>query len=83
MIVGAFGPNDLPQTFMTQADAIALIAEAEAQEVSWAAWTFHMRCQPASNLIVDASQNGCGINMPLQPTEWGQVIQSQLQVYGQ
>ena len=59
-------------------DAQALMTEAERQGVSWAAWTFHMRCQ-TSAMLVDSSALGCGVGMPLQPTEWGQVVLSQLQ----
>jgi hypothetical protein len=75
-IIGAFGPRNHP-TNMTQVDAIALIVEAERQDVSWTAWTFHMNCQ-SSALFEDRSESGCGVNMPLIPTEWGQVVQGQL-----
>ena len=77
VIIGAFGPSEIAPRIMTQADALTLIQEAERLNVSWAAWTFHMRCQ-SSEMLVDRSNNGCGINMPLQPTEWGLAIQGQL-----
>ena len=77
VIIGAFGPSEVAPRLMTQADALALVQEAERLNVSWAAWTFHMRCQ-SSEMLVDRSNNGCGINMPLQPTEWGLAIQGQL-----
>ena len=77
VLIGAFGPASTPQNQMTQRDALSLIIEAERQQVSWTAWTFHMRCQ-SSAMIIDSSQQGCGVNMPLQPTEWGQVVQNQL-----
>jgi endoglucanase len=77
-VVGAFGPAATPQRSMSLEDAQALMAEAERQGASWAAWTFHMRCQ-TSALLVDASAFGCGVGMPLQPTEWGQAVLSQLQ----
>jgi len=77
VLVGAFGPSSSPQRQMSLDDTRALIAEAERQQTSWVAWSFHMRCQPSS-LLVDLSESGCGVSMPLQPTEWGQVIQDQL-----
>ncbi len=77
-LVGAFGPAATPQRAMSLEDAQALMAEAERQGGSWAAWTFHMRCQTTA-LLVDASALGCGAGMPLQPTEWGQAVLSQLQ----
>ena len=80
VIIGAFGPSEVAPRIMTQVDALALIQEAERLNVSWAAWTFHMRCQ-SSEMLVDRSNNGCGINMPLQPTEWGLAIQGQLGLY--
>ena len=77
VIVSAFGPSQASQREMSQADAMALIQEAERLNVSWAAWTFHMRCV-SSPMLVDQTDNGCGIDMPLQPTEWGLAIQGQL-----
>ena len=77
VIISAFGPSDTPQRLMTQPDAMALIQEAERLNVSWLAWTFHMRCV-SSPMLVDQTNNGCGIDMPLQPTEWGLAIQGQL-----
>ena len=80
VIISAFGPSEVPQRMMTQPDAMALIQEAERLNVSWTAWTFHMRCM-SSGMLVDQSNNGCGINMPLQPTEWGLSIQGQLSLH--
>ena len=77
VLIGEFGPRDTPPHMMTQSEALALIQEAERLNVSWAAWSFHMRCV-SSAMLVDQTNNGCGIGMPLQPTEWGIAIQSQL-----
>jgi len=77
VLIGAFGPSESPQRQMTVSDAQALIAEAERQGASWVAWSFHMRCAPSS-LLVDLSEAGCGVSMPLQPSPWGQVVQDQL-----
>ena len=77
MIIGGFGPSETPPRMMTQGDALALIQEAERLNVSWAAWTFHMRCV-ASAMLVDETNNGCGVGMALRPTEWGMTIQAQL-----
>ena len=77
VIIGSFGPSETPPQMMTQTDAIALIQEAERLSVSWAAWTFHMRCV-SSAMLVDETNNGCGIGMALRPTEWGMAILAQL-----
>jgi hypothetical protein len=80
MIIGSFGPSQREGKQMTQGDAMQLITQAEREQVSWVAWTFHMRCQ-SSEMILDTSNNGCGVGIPLQPTEWGQAMQSRLQQY--
>ena len=76
LLIGEFGPASLNGGTMTAADTTALIDEAERLTVPWLAWTFHMRCPP--NLLVDNSAGHCGVGMPLQPTEWGAVIQDRL-----
>ena len=45
-------------------------------EVPHLAWTFHMRCPP--NLLVDYSEGGCGVDMELEPTTWGVLLQDHL-----
>jgi endoglucanase len=80
VIIGSFGPSETPPRMMTQTDAVALIQEAERLSVSWAAWTFHMRCV-TSAMLVDETNNGCGVEMALRPTEWGMAIQAQLGLY--
>jgi hypothetical protein len=78
VMVGAFGPNDSPNDQMTLEDAQALLQWMENRQVPWTAWTFHMRCRSTA-LLIDQSQGSCGLNMPLIPSAWGQVIQSSLQ----
>ncbi len=70
VIIGEFGPA--PGNYMTLAECQQFIRTANEKHVTWAAWTFHMRCPP--NLLVDNSQGGCGRNMALQPTDWGRVV---------
>lgn len=71
MVIGEFGPSG-----MTEANAVALMASAEAHGVPYLAWTFHMRCPP--NLIVDDSNGGCGGGMTLTPTSWGTALKTRL-----
>jgi hypothetical protein len=71
VIIGEFGPLN-----MSMADTQALMDRAEAIAVPYLAWTFHMRCPP--NLIVDHSNRGCGVGMPLEPTAWGRQLIEQL-----
>jgi endoglucanase len=73
VIIGEFGPADGSLgTVMTEADIERLMDRAEALDLPHLAWTFHMRCPP--NLLVDSTQNACGVDMPLVPTAWGQRI---------
>lgn len=72
VIIGEFGPAG----GMSLTDTANLMARAEALKVPYLAWTFHMRCPP--NLLVDNSSGGCGVNMPLQPTSWGQQLKTRL-----
>ncbi|MCA9672993.1 MAG: cellulase family glycosylhydrolase, partial [Myxococcales bacterium] len=71
VIIGEFGPS----SGVSLTDVANLQALAEKLEVPHLAWTFHMRCPP--NLIVDPGV-GCGVNMQLQPTPWGQQLKSRL-----
>jgi hypothetical protein len=72
VIIGEFGPSG----DMTEADAGVLMALAEAAQVPYLAWTFHMRCAP--NLLVDNSNGGCGVSMVLKPTSWGTLLKNRL-----
>ncbi len=73
VVIGEFGPAD---GAMTMADCVALMDRAEAADVPYLGWTFHMRCPP--NLLVDHSGGGCGVGMPLEPTAWGQLLAERL-----
>jgi hypothetical protein len=75
VIIGEFGPVSSVAT-MSLNDCRTLMRQADQANVPYLAWTFHMRCSP--NLLRDNSNHGCGIGMPLQPTEWGQVLRSHL-----
>ncbi|MET0596028.1 MAG: cellulase family glycosylhydrolase, partial [Polyangiaceae bacterium] len=66
VIIGEFGEQDADE----------LMNRAEAADVSYLAWAFHQRCPP--NLIVDSTGSGCGINMPLTPTGFGQKLKTRL-----
>ena len=77
VIVGEFGPVDQPGVArMTTADCSALMAQADALQVPYLAWTFHMRCSP--DLLEDLSGGGCGVGMPLRPTAWGALLRDHL-----
>ncbi len=78
VMVGSFGPNSNPNDLMTIEDAQALIQLLEQNQIPWTAWSFHMRCRSLT-LLVDQTEGGCGLNMPLIPTTWGQTIQGILQ----
>lgn len=73
VVIGEFGPWE---PHMNLSDTAELIRQADAQEVPWLAWTFHMRCPP--NLIEDHSAGGCGIDMPIVATPWGEQIKAAL-----
>lgn len=72
VIIGEFGPAGT----MSQADAQALMDQAETLEIPWLAWTFHMRCSP--NMLTDFSGGGCGVGMALAPTSFGTLVRTQL-----
>lgn len=77
VIIGEFGPADLGGGYkMTTEHTIVLMDEAEKHDISWLAWTFHMRCAP--NLLKDNSNGTCGYNMKIEPSEWGEVIKTRL-----
>jgi len=72
VIIGEFGPAGT----MSEADAQALMDQAETLEIPWLAWTFHMRCSP--NMLTDFSGGGCGLGMALTPTSFGTLVRTQL-----
>ncbi|MBW2278607.1 MAG: hypothetical protein JRF63_14035 [Deltaproteobacteria bacterium] len=73
VIIGEYGPAE---SYMSEADCQALMDLAVELEVPHLAWTFHMRCPP--NLLVDYSEGGCGVDMDLDPTSWGVLLQDHL-----
>jgi hypothetical protein len=69
-IIGEFGPD----LGMTLPDCGALVQLCEQLGLSYLGWTFHMRCGDGCNMFEDHSQWGCGDNMALIPTPWGQLV---------
>jgi endoglucanase len=69
VIIGEFGPWE---GHMSMDDSAVLMEQADAAGIPWLAWTFHMRCPP--NLLVDYSNGGCGLDMPLDPTPGGELF---------
>ena len=72
VIIGEFGPMHS----MSMQDSATLMEVAEANDIPYLAWTFHMRCPP--NLIEDFSNGGCGVDMPLEPSDWGRLFMERL-----
>jgi endoglucanase len=77
VLIGEFGPRDDGfGTVMTEEDTRRLMNRAEALDLPYLAWTFHMRCPP--NLLVDFTANACGVGMSLVPTAWGRILKDRL-----
>jgi hypothetical protein len=78
VIIGEFAPIDDAKlgAHMSNEDVSYLMTQAEAHEIPYLAWTFHMRCPPS--LLVDNSNNSCGAKMALTPTPWGQLFKDRL-----
>ena len=78
VIIGEFAPIDDAKlgAHMSNDDVGYLMTQAEAHEIPYLAWTFHMRCPPS--LLVDSSNKSCGVKMPLTPTPWGQLFKDRL-----
>ena len=66
VIIGEYGEEDVDQLF----------TRADAAQVPHLAWTFHPRCPP--NLLVDNSDGGCGVDMALESTSWGDLVKGHL-----
>jgi len=76
VIIGEFGPVDEPGVAtMTQQDCAALMGRAEALEIPYLGWTFHMNCPP--NLL-QATASGCGVGADLLPSDWGTLLRTRL-----
>lgn len=79
VIIGEFGPINEPDApVMTISDAQQLMARADTVQVPYLAWTFHHFCPP--NLLAPAAA-GCGVGMPLVPTNWGTVVRDHLRQF--
>jgi hypothetical protein len=80
VIIGEFGPyKSSDNDYMTLEHCKKLMIKAEEMNIPYLAWEFHMRCGDDSlDLLKDYSNGGCGIDMRLEPTEWGQVLKDRL-----
>jgi hypothetical protein len=85
VIIGEFGPATIGSTvYMTLADAQALMAVAETNEIPYIGWNFHQRCPP--NMLNDTGGNGydgcgfvgAGTIYTWPPTAWGQAFKDRL-----
>jgi endoglucanase len=75
VIIGEFGPAGGGAT-MSMDDCARLMNRGDELGVPYLAWIFHMRCPP--NLLMDSSNGGCGVDMPLTPSEWGRLVRDHL-----
>jgi hypothetical protein len=75
VVIGEYGPEN-----MTDADIRALWTTAQANEVPYIAWNFHMRCPP--NLLQDTASDGCGLaastGYAFPRTAWGDMLHDHL-----
>jgi len=77
VIIGEFGPATVNGTlYMTLDECEQLMDTADALQIPYTAWSFHQRCPP--NLIVDQTGSGLGVDMDIEPTEWGEVLMEHL-----
>ncbi|MBN2195511.1 MAG: cellulase family glycosylhydrolase [Polyangiaceae bacterium] len=77
VILGAFGPSTDPSGF-TLDDCRDLMDSAESRGIPHLAWTFHTSCSPSLVSAASSGETGCLANVPLEPTEWGEVVKSRL-----
>jgi len=77
MIIGEYGEAGA----MTISDVQQMWTVAEAAEVPYIAWNFHMRCPP--NLLMDTTSDGCGLDAStgydFPRTSYGDVVFTHLQ----
>jgi hypothetical protein len=71
-IIGEWGPDTSIGSSMAAMQQ--LLPVIEAARIPWAAWTFHQRCPTTCSLLVDNSAGGCGDNMTILPSTWGQYV---------
>jgi len=84
VVIGEYGPVDDESHKATLTDVETLLNQATTAKIPFLAWTFHQNCSP--NLISDQagrpwSQNSSvdGIDMPLIPTDFGNLVKTNLQ----
>ena len=77
IIIGEYGEAGA----MTAADVQQMWTVAEAAEVPYIAWNFHMRCPP--NLLQDTASDGCGLSATtgydFPRTPYGELVFAHLQ----
>ena len=76
ILIGEYGPAQN----MAESDIRTLWTTAQANEVPYIGWVFHMRCPP--NMLQDTASDGCGLdastgyNFPR--TAWGDLLHDHL-----
>nr|HEX4315868.1 cellulase family glycosylhydrolase [Kofleriaceae bacterium] len=72
IMIGEYGPAG----DMTTTDIQTLWSTAQASEVPYIGWVFHMRCPP--NLLMDTTSDGCGLDAStgydFPRTDWGDLL---------
>lgn len=76
ILIGEYGPA----LAMTDTDIQTLWATAQANEVPYIAWVFHMRCPP--NMLQNTASDGCGLDAStgyaFPRTAWGDLLYAHL-----
>ncbi|HEV7556551.1 MAG TPA: hypothetical protein VGO00_13890, partial [Kofleriaceae bacterium] len=77
ILIGEYGPAGN----MTDQDIMTLWSTAQANEVPYIGWVFHMRCPP--NMLQDTASDGCGLDASTAyawpRTAWGDLLFAHLQ----
>jgi len=77
ILIGEYGPAGN----MTDQDIMTLWSTAQANEVPYIGWVFHMRCPP--NMLQDTASDGCGLDASTDymwpRTAWGDLLFDHLQ----
>ena len=77
ILIGEYGPAGN----MTESDIRTLWTTAQANEVPYIGWVFHMRCPP--NMLQDTASDGCGLDVStgyaFPRTAWGDLLHDHLQ----
>lgn len=80
VIIGEFAPvprGNPAGLRMSLQDCLQLMKDAEAMEIPYLGWVFHMQCPP--NLLEDTAPRQCGVGMTFVPTAWGKLLKERLQ----